>query len=267
MEKAQSNKIKKLFFELKEIRDSFPGIHKDIATALRFANVVNSSVIENEIISPVFVQSALYRGNIKVKEHSSPIYRKIALEAISLDKMLRHIETVAPKKSDLSVSLLLKLHRILFESSWPDIAGRFRDIDVRIRGVQKRPPHFSQLPTLMYQHLAWIDGLLKLLGPVSESNFFEVFHVSADLQCRMIETYPFRAGNWRIARALSDYVLLKSGMFYNIISHEKRDEYLAVIKNSTIADSAPLQEFLLKSFGETLNHLKGFMNLIQQELE
>jgi len=267
MEKTQSNKIKKLFFELKEIRDSFPGVNKDLFTALRFANVINSSVTENNVISATFVQSVLYRGNIKAKEHSSPIYRKIALEAISLDKMFQYLEKTAPKKSELSVSFLLKLHRTLFESSWPDIAGRFRDIDVRIRDVKKRPPHFSQLPTLMYQHLAWIDGLVKLLGPVSESNFFEVFHVSADLQCRMIETYPFRAGNWRIARALSDYVMLKSGMFYNVIGSEKRDEYLTAIKNSTIADTAPLQDFLLQSYGETLNLLKGFLNVIQQESE
>jgi len=267
MNTPNDDRIKELFFELKEIRDSIPKVNNDIFAALRFLNVSNSSVIENDIISPIFVQSALYRGNIKVKEHFSPIYRKIALEAISLDQLLRHLEKTVQKKTDLSVSLFLKLHRILFDNSWPDIAGRFRDIDVRIRGVKLRPPHFSQVPTLMYQHLNWIDGILKLLGPVTESNFFEIFHVSADLHFRIIETYPFRAGNWRVARALTDYVLLKSGMFYNIISPGKRNQYLSATENSTIKDVSPLQEFLLSSYEETLHYLSGFLNVIQQEKE
>jgi fido (protein-threonine AMPylation protein) len=267
MNMPNNDSVKDLFFELKEIRDSIPKVNNDIFTALRFSNVVNSSVLENNIISPVFIQSALYRGNIKIKEHFSPIYRKIALEAISLDQLLRHLEKTAQMKTDLSVSLLLKLHRILFDKSWPDIAGRFRDIDVRIRGIKLRPPHFSQVTTLMYQHLSWIDGILKLLGPVTENNFFEIFHISADLHFRIIETYPFRAGNWRVARALSDYVLLKSGLFYNIINPGKHNQYISAVENSTINDLAPLQEFLLSSYEETLHYLSGFLNVIQQEKE
>jgi len=267
MNKLDDDKIKDLFFELKEIRDSIPKANNDIFTALRYINVSNSSEIENNIISPIFIQSALYRGNIKVKEHFSPIYRKIALEAISLDQLLRHLEKTINKNTDLSVSLLLKLHRILFDKSWPDIAGRFRDIDVRIRGVKLRPPHFSQVPPLMYQHLSWIDGILKLLGPATKSNFFEIFHVSADLHFRIIDTYPFRAGNWRVARALSDYVLLKSGLFYNTINPSKRNQYQSAIENSSINDVSPLQEFLLLSYEETLQHLSGFLNVIQQEKE
>jgi fido (protein-threonine AMPylation protein) len=267
MDNAARLKIQKLYFQIKKLQDSVPATAKDIAIALRFENVVNSSIIEYDFIDPVFIQTVLYRGNNRVKNHTSPIYRKIALEVIGLDQVLRQLEKTAPKKSDLSVSLLLKIHKILFEGSWPDIAGRFRSIDVRIRGLKQRPAHPSQISGLVYQHLGWIDGLMKLLGPVTESNFFEIFHVAADLQCRIIETYPFRTGNWRIARAFGNYVLQNSGMFPNIIDFEKRKEYLDAVSDSSMNNLKPLENFLLERYYETIIKIKGFLEIIKKESE
>ena len=156
---------------------------------------------------------------------------------------------------------------MLFGESWPDIAGRFRDIDVRIRGLKQRPPHPSQVSGLVYQHLGWIDGLMKLLGPVTENNFFEIFHVAADLQCRIISAYPFRTGNWRIARALSNYVLQNSGMFPVIIEFDKRSEYLDAVNGSSMTKLEPLEDFLLESYYETIIKIKGFLEIIKKETE
>ncbi len=267
METKEKNKIRKLYFDVKPIQDEFPITRKDLTIALRYENVTNSSIMEYDFIDPIFIQTMLYRGNIKVKEHFSLVYRKIAREVIGLDLMLRHLEKIAPKKSDLSVSLILKLHSLIFDSSWPDIAGKFRDCDVRIRGIKARPPHPSQVSSLTYQHLGWVDGLMKLLGPVTESNFFEIFHVSADIHYRLIETYPFRSGNWRIARALSNYVFQNCGMFPNVIDFDKRADYLEAVGNSTLTALEPLVEFLLANYYETIIKVKGFLELIKNEAE
>lgn len=267
MDTKEKNKIKKLYFEIKAIQDEFPITRKDLAIALRYENVINSSIIEYDYIDPVFIRTILYRGNINVKDHFSLIYRKIAREVIGLEQMLRHLEKIAPRKSDLSVSLILKLHSLIFETSWPDISGKFRDCDVRIRGLKQKPPHPSQVSPLTYQHLGWIDGLMKLLGPITESNFFEVFHVAADIHCRMIETYPFRSGNWRIARALSNYVFQNCGMLPNIISHNRRAEYVEAVGNSTLTALEPFEDFLLTSYTETISKVRGFLELIKKETE
>lgn len=267
MQKADKTKIQKLFFQVRQIQDSVPATAKDVAIALRFENIVNSSVMEYDFIDPVFIQTVLYRGNTRVKNHPSPIYRKIALEVMGLDQMLRHLEKIAPKKNDLSVSLLLKIHKILFEGSWPDIAGRFRNIDVRVRGLKQDPPHPSQISSLIYQHLSWIDGLMKLLGPVTENNFFEIFHVAADIQCRTVGTYPFRTGNWRVARALSNYVMQSSGMFPNIIDYDKRTEYMEAVNDSSLTRLEPLENFLLSSYYETIIKIKGFIEIVNRESE
>jgi fido (protein-threonine AMPylation protein) len=267
MKNTDSSKVKKQFFQLKEIRDSVSITQKDIATVIRFENAVHSSIMEYDILDPAFIRTVLYRGNIRVKEHFSPIYRKIALEVIGLDQMLRHLEKTAPKKTDLSVSLVLKAQKMLFEYSWPDIAGRYRDVDVRIKGLKLRPPHPSQVSSMLYQHLGWVDGLMKLVGPVSESNFFEVFHVAADLHYRIIEAYPFLSGNWRLARAFSNYVLQNSGMFPMIIDSARRDDYMMAVNESSLTKLEPLVNFFVESYGETMERVKGFLALVQKETE
>jgi len=267
MKNMDAAKIKKLYFELKKIRDDISILDRDIVGALRFEQTINSSLMENPEIDPMFFRSILYRGNAKAKEHLSPVYRKMVLEVIGLEKMLKYLEKTAPKRSDLSVSLILKMHKLLFEESWPDIAGRFRNVDVRVRGLKNRPIHHSQVSEVLYQHLSWVDGLTKLLGPVTESNFFEIFHVAADIHFRVIETYPFLSGNWRIARALSNYVLLSSGMFANIIDFSRRDHYVTAVNAASITELEPMSYFLLESYGDTLDRISGFLQLIKRESE
>ncbi len=264
MKKPDKNRTRDLFFKIQEVYSKSPLTCKELTTALRIENIINSNAIENNIIDSIFLQSGIYRGNIRVKEFSNPVYRKAFLEVKSHDRMLQYLEKKALRKAELTISFLLKIHQLLFERSWPDIAGRFRDIDVRIRGIKLRPPHYLQIHEIIYQHLTWIDGLLKLMGPVSPGNFFEIFHVAADIQRRIIHTYPFRDGNWRIARALTNYVLLYCGMTYCVVDYRSRDEYLTTIENSTITDFSALEDFLLDSYGTTLNRLSGFINLAMQ---
>lgn len=265
MRKSDKTRIQNLYFQIGEKLDELPAARNDIIDALRPLNVLNSNCLENKYLDPHFLQIALYQDNGRLKDHFSPTYRKAYLEVSGHQRMLRELEQLACARSELSVSLLLDLHRMLFESSWPDEAGRFRSIEVRIRDIKHRPPHYSQVSELAYQHLEWIDGLLKLLGPVTRNNFLEIFHVAADLHFRLIQTYPFRAGNWRIARSMADYILLYSGLFYNLIDCHKRKQYQAAITNSKITDISPLEDFLLKSFGETLNKISGYVKLLHQE--
>lgn len=264
METKGQQKIKDVYFKLKEIIDRYPGVEREIRSALRFYKVSNSSAIETNYIDPIFLRTALYNGSDNDKQIVSPVYRKAFLEAQAHDRMLREMEKDAANKTELSVSLVLSWHRMIFEKSWPDIAGRFRDIDVRIKGSSHRPPHPSKITEMVYQHLAWIDGLLKLLGPVTPANFFEVLHVSAEAHFRIAWTYPFHDGNGRIARGVGNYVLLYSGMPYNTITFDKREEYFKAIEKSTLSDFSPLENFLLECYQQTLEKIGGFVNLVKQ---
>jgi len=265
MRKSEKTRVQNLYFQISDRLTELPDARKDILDTLRPLNVLNSNCLEYKYLDPIFLQIVLCQHDDRFNEHFSPIYRKAYLEVQGHYRMLQELEKLACARAELSVSLLLNMHRMIFESSWPDEAGRFRNIDVRIRNIKYRPPYYSQLSELAYQHLEWIDGLLKLLGPVTTNNFLEIFHVAADLQFRLIRTYPFRAGNWRIARAMADYVLLYSGLFYNVIDCHKREHYQTAIGNSKITDISPLEDFLLKSFGETLGKIDGYVKFLHQE--
>jgi fido (protein-threonine AMPylation protein) len=264
MENQDKEKIKDLFFRLDEISKRHPGIVSEVKAALRFYKVSNSSAIETNYIDPIFLQTALTSCDEEIGEIVSPVYRKAYLETKCHDRMLHTLEIEAERKSELSVSFILGLHRQVFEKSWPDIAGRFRDVDVRIKGSSYRPPHYLNLPELVYQHISWLDGLLKLLGPVTPSNFYEIMHVAADAHFRMIWTYPFHDGNGRIARAVANYIMLYCGMYYNVISFDRREEYFRAIEKSTMADFSPLEDFMISCYGQTLNRITSFFYMVNQ---
>jgi len=267
MENLDKDKLKDLFFRLKEISQRHPGIESEVRAALRFYKVSNSSAIETNYIDPIFLQTALTNCDSEIGQIVSPVYRKAYLETQSHDQMLKRLETEAAQKAELSVSFVLGLHRQIFEKSWPDIAGRFRDIDVRIKGSSHRPPHYLRLPELVYQHLAWLDGLIKLLGPVTPANFLEILHVAADAHFRIIWTYPFHDGNGRIARTVANYILIYCGMYYNVISFDRREEYFTAIEKSTMADFSPLEEFLASCYQQTLNRISNFFFMVKQTAE
>jgi fido (protein-threonine AMPylation protein) len=264
MENQEKDKIKDLFFRLQEISGRHPGILNEVKAALRFHKVSNSSAIETKYIDPIFLQTALTNYKCEQEQFTSPVYRKAYLETHCHDQMLRHLEAEAEQKSELSVSFVLGLHRQIFEKSWPDIAGRFRDVDLRIKGSSHRPPLHQSLPELVYQHIAWLDGLIKLLGPVTVGNFYEIMHVVADAHFRMIWTYPFHDGNGRIARAVANYILLYCGLNYNIISFDRREEYFGVIEKSSMADFSPLEDFLISCYGQTLDRIANFFYMVDQ---
>jgi Fic family protein len=264
MEKLDRAQTKDLFVRLKEISSRHPGIQSEVRAALRFYKVSNSSAIETNYIDPIFLQTALTDCDSEIGDIVSPVYRKAFLETKCHEKMLHYLEAEAAQKAELSVSFILALHRMTFEKSWPDIAGHFRDIDVRIKGSSHRPPHPSQLSELMYQHLAWLDGLLKLLGPATPTNFFEIMHVAADAHFRMVWTYPFHDGNGRIARAVANYVLLYCGMYYNVITFDRREEYFRAIEKSSLADFSALEEFLVDCYGQTLSRITNFFTMVSQ---
>ena len=175
--------------------------------------------------------------------------------------MLRWLERNAAEGQEFSLSLLLEMHRIIFKKSRPDSAGKFRQEDVRIKGMAHRPPHHSKIQELLYQQFGGINQRLSNVGPITRTSFFEILRLSAEVHCLVASVHPFEDGNGRIARAAGDYVMLTRGFYYDVIMTEYRDMYLDALEESTILDSVPLLRFLEYSYLETLKRIAGFFEL------
>lgn len=250
------------FFNLKSLGDRHPTAKKEAMTALRCLKAVHSNAIEDKSVDRIFLQVLLHDVGGPDKSLISNHYLNAANELRGQEKMLRELEQLAADGEKFSISLLLNMHQMVFEKSCPGSAGKFRKDEVRIKGMQHRPPHHSQISELLYQNFQNIDAQLSQIKEVNPSNFFDILRISAEIHYIIASVHPFEDGNGRIARAAGDYVMLMYGCYYDVIMTDYRDIYLDALEECSTVDVSALTSFLEYSYLETLKRISGFFKLV-----
>jgi Fic family protein len=115
-------------------------------------------------------------------------------------------------KEDLSVDLIKKWHYDLFNFSKKELAGKFRDRNVRV--AQYKAPHYLDLPFLMKDFIKYYNSNKKKIHPLE---------LAAMIHLKFVKIHPFLDGNGRIGRLLINFVLHKFG--YPMMTVEYKDRY------------------------------------------
>jgi len=251
-----------LFFKLKKKGEQFPQARAEALTALRCLKAVHSNFIEDKKVDRIFLQLLLHNAGIPDKSAISAHYENASNELKGQEEMLRWLETQVGEGTEFSLSLLLEMHRSMFEKSTPESAGRFRREEVRISGMLHRPPHHSKVQQLLFQQLGSVNHRLFAVGELTSENFIEVLRLSAEVHYLVAHVHPFEDGNGRVARAAGDYVMLVHGLYYDVIMTDYRDHYLDAMAECTLTDPEPLVHFIEYSYLETLRRISGFFDLI-----
>ena len=254
-----------MFMRLKKLGEQYPLAREEAMTALRFLKAIHSNVIEDKRVDRIFLHILLSNSGIADKSRVSVGYEKASIELKGQESMLRWLESQALQRTEISISMLLEMHRMTFEDSWPEGAGQFRQSEVRIQLMKHIPPHFSQISQLLHQQFTDINERLFSYKSVSADNFFEILKISAQVHYLVAFVHPFDDGNGRIARALGDYVMLVHGFYYDVIMTDYKDYYLDSLEDCSLLDSKPLSEFLEYSYLETLERISGFFKIVDQE--
>jgi fido (protein-threonine AMPylation protein) len=210
------------------------------------------------------LQVLLHRAGVADKSRIAPEYEKASIELQGQEAMLRWLESEALQRTRLSISMLLEMHRLTFEKSWPEGAGQLRKSEVRIRLMSHEPPHASQISQLLHQRLEPINERLFAHQTVSANNFFEILETAAQAHYLVAHVHPFDDGNGRVARALGDYVMLVCGLYYDVIMTHYKDSYFDSLEECSLMDSTPLSHFLEFSYQETLERVSGFFGIVEQ---
>ena len=252
-----------IFFRLKERGERNPIARMEALTALRCLKAVHSNAIEDKRVDRIFLQVLLHDAGVPDKGLISRHYDSASKELKGQEKMLRWLEAKAASGEGFSISLLLEMHRFIFSESSPESAGRFRQDEVRIKGMAHRPLHHSKIQELLHQKLGGINERLGTVGPMTRQSFFEVLRLSAEVHYLVASVHPFEDGNGRIARAAGDYAMLIHGFYYDVIMTDYRDLYLDALEECTADDPIPLLRFLEYSYLETLKRIAGFFQLVE----
>jgi Fic family protein len=177
---------------------------------------------------------------------------KARLEAAGHQAALSYVDRLAEQKTSLYQVELLKIHRLIFSQSWPDIAGRFRIENVEIAGTSYLPPHWRQVPILVYQALGALNYRLARLD---SDDVQCIIGAAAQVHYDIAAIHPFRDGNGRVARLVLNYVFRYFDLPYVVIPREERDRYLDALEAANRGDMALFTDFVAEQYEHSLDQV------------
>lgn len=214
-----SNRLEHLD-RLKAMLNLFRPLNREIVAELKQRYDVrftyHSNAIEGNTLSLRETALVLERGitiaGKSLKEH---------LEVIGHEQAINYIESFAEANAVINEWELRQIHSLILRQIDPEMAGRFRQLDVKAAGTEYvYPPHY-QVQALMISFVQWLNSQEALcLHPI-------VYAAEAHLQ--LVTIHPFQDGNGRLARLLMNLLLIRSGFPITVITNQQRSDYIDAI--------------------------------------
>lgn len=177
-------------------------------------HVYNSNAIENSTLSLEETEKILLQINLDRYVSEREIY-----EAKNLARVMEYVETTA-LKTEITIPILLLLHKMLIINIREEIAGRFRIGDEWVRvgtHIGSDPKDTERLVTdlLAKYHADRESGIATRI---------------ARLHLEFENIHPFCDGNGRIGRVLNNYALMREGYVPINIAFANRSRYYEAFK-------------------------------------
>lgn len=209
-----SNNLFELFEKIKK------GFEKEWA---KYPETMKEKIKEQIAIAFTYNTNAIEGSKITLEETRELVEHKIAP-----NKPLRDVKEteshasvfldMIEKKENLNNILILKWHKLLFEETKQDIAGKFRDYSVRVGDYIA--PDWQDVNYLMKDLINFYKKNKKM-NPVE---------LAARMHYKFERIHPFGDGNGRIGRLIINYILWNSKYPMIIIEYKKRKSYYRALQ-------------------------------------
>jgi Fic family protein len=168
-----------------------------IAQALELEYTFESNRIEGNTLTlretDLVVNEGLTVSGKSLREH---------LEAINHKDAISYMKQLASLKTDLNEREILSIHNLVLRGIHPEDAGRYRDVQVMIKGSAHTPPQPILVREHMEDYFSWYLSNQHKLHPVV---------LAAEMHERLVTIHPFIDGNGRTARLVMNLILLRHG--------------------------------------------------------
>lgn len=208
--------------------------------------VYNSNAIENSTLSLEETEKILLKIDLDRYITDREIF-----EAKNLARVVSYIDTRA-KEQELTLDVILSLHKMLISNIREDIAGRFRMGDEYVRVGS----HIAPAPREI------IERLEKMLAEYNATSHESIIKRIARLHLAFEYTHPFVDGNGRIGRAINNYLLIREGFVPINIKFIDRSKYYEAFrefdeKGATNIMEEIVSKALTNSYHKRLAYLEG----------
>jgi Fic family protein/DNA-binding XRE family transcriptional regulator len=168
-----------------------------IAQALELEYTFESNRIEGNTLTlretDLVINEGLTISGKSMREH---------LEAINHVEAVTYIKQLIERNFSLNERELLSVHNLILRGIIPEDAGRYRRVQVMIKGSSYTPPQPFIVPKQMEDYFIWMEENKNKLHPVI---------LAAEMHERLVTIHPFIDGNGRTSRLIMNLILLQNG--------------------------------------------------------
>jgi Fic family protein len=171
-------------------------------------------------------------------------------EEIETKGVAKAVDYIRGTREELSLNLLLKLHKLCFKGS-KGFAGKFRNVNVVVRNSRGEILHAGvpkeELKDYLNDFVEWYN---------KNKNKFKPLVLAGILHNQFEHIHPFQDGNGRVGRLLLNFILLKNKYPpINIMLEDRLEYYKTLQEYSKRDDLKPTLIFLIKQYKKTLREV------------
>lgn len=219
---------------------------KILAEAEIAEQVYNSNAIENSTLTLEETEKILLQINL-----DRYISEREIFEAKNLARVVSYIDTKA-KEQELTLDVILLIHKMLMANIRDDVAGRFRKAGEYVRVANHIAPDPKEIT----------GRLEKMLAGYNAASHENIIKRIALLHLIFEQTHPFVDGNGRIGRVINNYLLIREGFVpVNIKFIDKAMYYEAFKQFNEKGATGIMEEIvgksLTNSYHKRLAYLEG----------
>lgn len=178
-----------------------------IAQALELEYTFESNRIEGNTLTlretDLVINEGITISGKSMREH---------LEAINHKEAVEYLKYLVEKNTELKERDILQLHNLILRGIDTENAGKYRNVQVMIKGSKHLPPQPYLVAKAMEGLMIWYRLNAKTLHPII---------LAAELSERLVTIHPFIDGNGRTSRLIMNLILLKHGY---VIANIKGDD-------------------------------------------
>jgi Fic family protein/DNA-binding XRE family transcriptional regulator len=221
-----------------------------IAQALELEYTFESNRIEGNTMTlretDLVINKGLTISGKSMREH---------LEVINHQEAIAYIKHLMEKNTILNEREILSIHNLILRGINPEDAGRYRRVQVMIKGSTFMPPQPFMVSKEMEDFFIWYETHKNALHPIV---------LAAEFHERLVSIHPFIDGNGRTSRLAMNLILLQNGYVIANIKgdYDSRMQYYYALEAAQIKNNK--EDFLLFIAQTEKDCLERYLEIIGQ---
>lgn len=230
-----STTLEKILKEIDILKAKLDSYHQydshRIRQALELEYTFESNRIEGNTMTlretDMVVNEGLTISGKSMREH---------LEAINHQEAIGFIKDLIQRNVPLNERDFLSIHNLILRGIIPEDAGRYRKVQVMIKGSTHMPPQPYMIAKEMEDYFLWYE---------INKNRLHAVVLAAEMHERLVKIHPFIDGNGRTSRLIMNLILLQKGYLIANIKgdYENRMQYYQTLETAQTKNNK--EDFLL----------------------